>query len=309
MPLRDSLNGYLRQSRKFFSIPEPMEGDPDVAILGIPYDITSSHTPGARFGPDAFRKATDSERSHSFPLNLYQKNHPRKESLTSLMTIEDIGDLEVGVQLPESVAVHISDAAKILSKSSSKLLFLGGDHFITYPLLKGLKRGNPGIYGLVYLDSHADFYDDMGGMTLSHASTLRRIIDEKIVNKSDIVGFDFRCITPDQREELGPDCCPSDLSAFREAIGKLSKKVSHVYISIDLDVLQPHIVPGVSHPESGGLTITEIVDIIDLCFGSGKVRYADIVEFNPMLDSSQVTEIAARDIVKAILTGFASYGK
>ncbi|MCK4567309.1 MAG: arginase family protein, partial [Candidatus Thorarchaeota archaeon] len=68
MPLKDELNGYLRLPRTFFGIKGPETGDPDVGIVGVPYDITSSHTPGARFGPDAIRKATDGERSHSYPL-------------------------------------------------------------------------------------------------------------------------------------------------------------------------------------------------------------------------------------------------
>ncbi len=307
MPLRDSLNGYLRQPRKFFGIPEPSTGKPDVGILGIPYDITSSHTPGARFAPDAIRKATDSERSHSFPLSITKGNMER--SLSSLITIEDIGDLEVGVQLPESVSVHISEAAALLSKQDTRLLFMGGDHFITYPILKGLKRGKPGTYGIVYLDAHADYYDDMGGMTLSHASTLRRIVSDKIVDIENLVGYDFRSITPDQREELGSESCPTSIPELHESISKVSKKVNHLYISVDLDVLQPHIVPGVSHPESGGLTLPELFEILEFCFQSGKVQYVDIVEFNPMLDSTQITEVAARDIVKAILTGFASYSK
>ena len=175
--------------------------------------------------------------------------------------------------------------------------------------MKGLKRGNPGTYGIVYLDAHADFYDDMGGMTLSHASTLKRIVSENIVDIENVVGYDFRSITPEQREELGPEACPRSIADFHESIAKISKKVNHLYISIDLDVMQPPIVPGVSHPESGGLSLTEVVEILELCFQSQKVQYVDIVEFNPMLDSTQVTEVAARDIVKAVLTGFASHHK
>ncbi|MFW9932336.1 MAG: arginase family protein [Candidatus Thorarchaeota archaeon] len=309
MPLRDSLNGYLRPSRKFFGIPEPSEGNPDVGILGIPYDITSSHTPGARFAPDAIRKATDGERSHSFPLSLTSSNKTLEDPLTRAMTIEDMGDLELGVQLPESVAIHISEAASILAKEQSRLLFLGGDHFVTYPLVKGIKKGNNEEIGLVYLDAHADYYDDMGGMTLSHASTMKRIVEEKLVEHENIVCYDLRCITPEQRKELGRNVCPGTHSEFQMSIDKISKKVNHLYISIDLDVLQPHIVPGISHPESGGLTMTQLVEILDLCFQAKKVRYVDIVEFNPMLDTSQITGIAARDIVKAIPTGFAYYHK
>lgn len=304
MPLRDELNGYLRQPRGFFGIPSPKSGDPDVAVLGIPYDITSSHTPGARFGPDAIRVATDSERSHSYPLTL-GVNGERNRSLNQIMSLEDIGDLEVGVQSPESVFVHISEALAKLVTHSSKLLLLGGDHFITYPILKGIKRGTNRTLGLIYLDSHADFYEDMGGLTLSHASTLRRIVEDSIVTLENVVAYDLRTATPDQKDALGPAVCVKDPSQFKDEIIRISNSVDYIYISVDLDVLQPNIAPGVGHPESGGLTIADLITLIRIVFDTGKVLAADIVELNPLIDRSNLTSIAARDIVKEILTGFA----
>jgi len=305
MPLRDDLNGYLRLSRAFFGIPAPESGDPDVGVLGIPYDITSSHTPGSRFGPDAIRQAMDSERSHSYPITITEAGHSRSDSLSKLLTLEDIGDLEVGVQPPESVAVHMSEAAAKLATHSSNLLFLGGDHFITYPIMKGLKRGCPGTYGLVYFDSHADFYDDLGGLTLSHASTLKRLVEDKVVQLEHVVGFDFRTTIPEQRSALGPKVCVPNQDAFKKEITRISEKVEYFYISVDLDVLQPQIVPGVGHPESGGLTVPELANLIRIVFETGKVRFADVVELNPLVDHSNTASIAARDIVKEILTGFA----
>jgi len=85
----------------------------------------------------------------------------------------------------------------------------------------------------------------------------------------------------------------------------LAKRVDHLYVSIDLDVLDPVIAPGVSHPESGGLSMRELVTTIRAAFATGKVKYADIVELNPLIDTSGLTAIAARDIVKEVLTGFA----
>ena len=304
MPLRDELNGYLRPSRTFFGIQEAETGVSDVGVLGIPYDLTSSHTPGPRFGPDAIRSATDSERSHSYGLTLGTQQTV-DGPLSKLITLEDIGDLEVGVQLPESVMYHISDAASILAKTSSRLLFLGGDHFITYPIVKGLKRGCPGTYGIVYLDSHADFYEDMGGMALSHASTLRRIVDEDIVTRDHIIGYDLRCALPEQRSDLGQQACPRTIADFNESLQKVSEKVDYLHVSVDLDVLQPQLVPGVSHPETGGLSFSDMVDTLRICFQTFKVASADVVEFNPLLDHSQLTSIIARDVVKELLSGFA----
>jgi len=305
MPLKDELNGYLRLPRTFFGIPKPKSGDPDVGIIGVPYDMTSSHTPGPRFGPDAIRQATDSERSHSYSLSL-GRQEVADEPLTKRITLEDVGDLEVALRLPEAAAIDISEACTKLAVKESKLLFLGGDHFITYPILKGLKRGRPGRYGLIHLDAHADLYSDMGGYQLSHSTGVRRIVDDKIVSVEDIAAYDLRCALPAQREEITGNKNPiQSKDQFKKSIEEIGKRVDIIYVSVDIDVLAPEIAPGVSHPESGGLTMSDLVELLIASFKTGKVRYADVVELNPMLDSSGITAIAARDIVKEILTGFA----
>jgi len=305
MPLKDELNGYLRLPRTFFGIPQPESGLPDVGVVGVPYDLTSSYMPGSRFGPDAIRKATDSERSHSYPLSIGRKT-AEEVPLSKRMTLEDVGDLEVSMRLPEAAVIDISEAATKLAKKDSKLLFLGGDHFITYPILKGLKRGREGRYGLVYLDAHADFYPDMGGYQLSHATTVRRIVEGGLVKIEDVVVFDLRSALPEQRNELtGSAVSKLSLDGVATSIKTIGKRVDRLYVSIDMDVLSPEVAPGVSHPESGGLTMLELVKAIRAAFSTGMVSFVDIVELNPLIDKSDLTATAARDIVKEVLTGFA----
>ena len=301
MPLKDELNGYLRLPRTFFGIKSPETGNPDVGIVGVPYDITSSHTPGARFAPDAIRKATDGERTHSYPLTIGE-GYILEEPLSKLITLEDVGDLEVVQRLPEAAVVDISEATAKLANKNSSLLFLGGDHFITYPILRGLSRVRKGKWGILYLDAHADMYSDMGGYQLSHATTLRRIINDKIVEIEDVIAFDIRCALPQQKKEL-PKVTKLTI---KQEIQALAERVDHLYVSIDLDVLDPSIAPGVSHPESGGLSVEELVSIIRIAFSTGKVKYSDIVELNPLIDTSGITAFASRDIVKEVLTGFAA---
>ncbi|MFW9964538.1 MAG: arginase family protein [Candidatus Sifarchaeia archaeon] len=306
MPLKDELNGYLRLPRKFFGIPAPEAGDPDVGVIGVPYDMTSSYMPGPRFGPDAIRQATDSERSHGYPLSLGRKD-VIEEPLSKSITLEDVGDLEVMLRLPEAAAIDISEACAKLAPKESNLLFLGGDHFITYPILKGLKRGRPGRYGLIHFDAHADLYQDMGGYQLSHSTGVRRIVEGQHVAIEDIAGYDLRSALPDQRQEIAGTKDPIlSKDQFRNHIAEIGKRVDFLYISVDIDILSPQVAPGVSHPESGGLSMADLVELLIFTFGTGKVRYADIVELNPLIDSSGITAIAARDIVKEILTGFAS---
>lgn len=307
MRLQDELNGYLRLSRKFFGILESQEGLSDVGILGVPYDLTSSHTPGCRLAPDEIRSATDGERSHSFPLLIDNENPLKGHSLSEFISIEDIGDLEVMGQQPDSARVHILEAAKILSKMDSFLLFLGGDHFVTYPLLKGVKRGRPGRYGLIYFDSHADYYEDYGGYSLSHATTLRRLVDDGTVEIDDILAFDLRSALPDQHKALWPSKAGIPLTAddFHKRLKNIVDRVDSLYISVDLDVLDPTCVSGVAHPEIGGLVPTELAHLLRKCFRTGKVEFSDVVEYNPLLDKNGVGSVAVRTIIKEILTGFA----
>lgn len=304
MSLKDELNGYLKLSRTFFGLQTPDQGLPDVGILGIPYDITSSYMPGCRFGPDKIRAATDSERSHSFPLHI-GKDLDSQKPLSQRITVEDIGDLEITGRLPEAALHDITEATKLLSKKSSRLFFLGGDHFITYPILRGIKRGTGRRVGLIYLDAHADYYEDMGGYNLSHATTLRKIINEDIISPDLIVPFDLRSALPEQREELSKYQHIDTIDELITAIDTLAVKVDYLYLSVDIDILRPEILGGVSHPESGGLTLEELVKIIHHCGKSGKTQYADLVELNPLTDATGLAAIAARDIVKSVLTAFA----
>jgi len=308
MPLKDSLNGYLRLPRDFFGIPQPSNGDPDVGVLGIPYDLTSSFMPGTRFGPDAIRKATDSERSHSYPLSIGRSSTNNDKALSERITLEDIGDLEVSLRLPEQAMLDITEAAAKLAEHDSRLLFMGGDHFITYPLLRGLSRSKSGTYGLVYLDAHADFYPTYSGHQYSHATTLRRILTDGLIDRVNLLTHDLRAALPEQKAELTKigAIIPQSLKSFSNAINKIAKQVDIIYITVDLDVLDPSVAPGVSHPESGGLNMIELTKLLRVCFATGKVKYADIAELNPMIDTTGQTSIAARDVVKEILTGFAS---
>ncbi|MGY5852174.1 MAG: arginase family protein [Candidatus Thorarchaeota archaeon] len=307
MKLRDELNGYLRLPRTFFGILEAKDALSDVGVLGIPYDITSSYQSGTRFGPDAIRAATDSERSHSFPLTIDSDEFSDETPLTKRITLEDIGDLEVVSRMPEAAMFDISEAVAKLATLGSHLLFLGGDHFVTYPILRGLKRVTDATIGIVFLDSHADFYEDVGGYQLSHGTTLRRLVTDKIIDIKNIVAHDLRTTLPEQRKELasGGPVQNYTISSFSKLVKEVASRVDWLYISVDMDVLKPEIAPGVSHPESGGLDMSELVTLLRIAFETGKVRFADVVELNPIRDSSELASIAARDIVKAILTGWA----
>ncbi len=307
MTLRDELKGFIKPPDAFFGIPAPT-GHPDVAVLGIPYDHTSSYYPGCRFGPSAIRRATTRERSHSEPLSIGQESrYVEQRPLSEMITLEDVGDLDIDNRLPEMAYYDISDAVYRLTQHPVYVLFIGGDHFVTYPLLRGVKRGRPAEYGLVWLDAHADMYGDYDGDALSHATTLRRIIDAQLVDINNIVAYDLRSALSEHRAELVSRGMPvvSDTESLKNTVRDVAEHVDYLYITVDLDVLRAEQVPGVSHPESGGVDILDLLKILRGCFVTQKVQYADIVEFNPLLDHTGTTSVMARDIVKEILTGFA----
>ncbi len=308
MPLRDELSGFLKLPTRFFGIPEPQEGDPDVAVLGVPYDLTSSYAPGCRFGPDALRRATTSERSHSQAVYVdCGMSDGRQPMLSECITLEDLGDLEIDLRPPQAALIDISDAMYRLAPHGTGYLLVGGDHFVTYPALRGLRRGHPAEYGLVWFDAHADFYPDYGGVKLSHATTLRRIIEDGLIDPHNIVAVDLRAALREQAmelERLGAQIV-SDQVGLEEALGSLVTRIDALYVTVDLDVLSPELVPGVSHPEGGGPSLESLFRMLHSCFRTGMVRATDIVELNPLLDGSGLTRITARDVVRSILSGFA----
>ena len=172
-----------------------------------------------------------------------------------------------------------------------------------------MKRATGSGLGLVWLDAHADYYGDYGGHALSHATTLRRIVDANLVDPQNVVSFDLRAALSEHRRELletGTWVC-RDEHSFSAAVKEMCSSVERVYLTVDLDVLRPDQVPGVSHPESGGPDVVQLVRLIRRCFETTKVRFADVVELNPLLDSTGIASVAARDVVKEILSGFARW--
>ncbi|MFX1603645.1 MAG: arginase family protein, partial [Promethearchaeota archaeon] len=133
-----------------------------------------------------------------------------------------------------------------------------------------------------------------------------RMIEEKLVSVKDVVAYDLRTALPEQREMLMKEQgVPSSPEDFSTKVTALADRVDFIYVSVDLDVLRPDLVHGVSHPESGGLDMATLTSLLDKCFRTGRIRYADVTELNPLVDKAGLGAIAARDIVKSILAGFA----
>jgi agmatinase len=212
--------------------------------------------------------------------------------------LDDAGDLVLPAE-PAAARAAIERRVGGILAQSSKPLLLGGDHSITYPALRPFNHHHAGGLTVLHLDAHGDLYDDFEGDRYSHACPFARVMDEKLASRLIQVGI--RTLTPHQRaqaaklesEVFGADC-------WRDALAVVAGLRGPVYVSLDLDVLEPMLAPGISHPEPGGLTVRDVPEILGALHTN--VVGADIVEYNPRNDLRDLTARVAAKFVKE-LTG------
>ena len=263
-----------------------MSGVTKVALLGVPYDAASSFQRGAAGAPLAIREALWSEAGNTWT-----------ETGIDLRDggLDDEGDLWFTDREPgEEARARIEQAVGSILDSGRRPLLLGGDHSITYPALRGLRRHHPRL-GILHLDAHPDLYDEFQGDRHSHACPFARIMDEGLADR--LVQVGIRTMTGHQREQaerLGVEVI--EMRSWRE--GAPLRFDSPVYLSLDLDVLEPGLAPGVSHREPGGLTVRQVLAILHTL--EGPLVGADVVELNPLNDASGLTAAVAAKLVKEI---------
>ncbi len=259
----------------------------NIVLLGVPYDGTSSYRPGSRFAPNAIREASYGIESYS----PYQKKDLRDLKICDLGDMPlSFGDKNLNLDLIESFSKKIIYGRK-------KPVFLGGEHLISYPLIKAFKRKYKELV-VLHIDAHSDLIDSYRGEQLSHATVMRRV--------AEIVGFDNLYqlgIRSLNREDLllpyrDENMCLFNLDKANEFIQKIGNKP--VYLSLDLDVLDPSIFPGTGTPEPGGVTYKELLECLFL-FETLNIVGADIVELSPHYDQSGVSSITAASIVRELL--------
>lgn len=193
-----------------------------------------------------------------------------------------------------AVAEEIERAAVEIAAGKPLPIFLGGDHAITYPLVKGLQSEYSSL-NLLHFDAHPDLYDEIYGDRLSHGCPMARIMEEKLATR--LVSVGIRTLTPHQQRQA---------ERFGVEIIEMSNFDSHsplrfdgpVYVSVDLDVLDPAFVPGISHYEPGGMTTRELIRTIQNI--EGEIIGADIVEYNPHRDLQGVTSMVAAKLMKEL---------
>jgi agmatinase len=278
----------------------------DVAVVGVPFDSGVSYRPGARFGPAHIRESSRLLRPFNPALGV---------SPFASLQVADAGDLAVN---PFSIAGAITDierGARGLLERVPCLLTLGGDHTIALPLLRAMAAVH-GPVAVVHFDAHLDTWDTYFGAEYTHGTPFRRASEEGLLDKSgcmhvgirgplysdaDLIedsGLGFRVITAPEADDLG-------VAGMSE---RIAERVGDrpVYVSVDIDVLDPAHAPGTGTPEAGGLTSRELLGVLR-SFSRLNLIGADIVEVAPSYDHAQITGIAAAhigyEIVSAIAAG------
>jgi len=258
-----------------------------ITLIGIPWDGSSSFERGAAEAPPLIRAALRSESGNPF--------NERGDDLSSPAVLEDAGDLE----LPADGHVarrEIEHRMRNILSHSSRPLALGGDHSITYPILCAFRERSTELT-VLHFDAHGDLYDSFDGDRYSHACPFARVMEEQLAARLIQVGL--RTLTPHQREQsakfrtevFGPE-------RWRDVIGTVRDVRGPVYVSLDLDVLEPMLAPGLSHPEPGGLTVRDVLEVLAAL--STEVVGADVVEYNPKNDYRDLTARVAAKFVKEL---------
>ncbi|MCP4687999.1 MAG: agmatinase [Desulfobacterales bacterium] len=255
------------------------------AVMGAPSDENSSYIKGAALAPPLVREAL-----HSGSANLCVENGL---DLGTDARWRDVGDLDLSD--PGSAFQRVEEAVAGLLSRGARVLTLGGDHAISYPILRAFIEKHRGL-NILQLDAHPDLYDEMDGNRLSNACPFARVMEENPDVR--LVQAGIRTMNPHQREQaqrFGVEVI--EMRDFRP--GRPLAFDGPLYLSLDLDALDPAFAPGVSHHEPGGFTTREVLGVIQGL--KAPLVGADIVEFNPERDPVGVTAMLAAKLLKEIV--------
>lgn len=254
-----------------------------VALLGLPWDGSSSYARGPALAPAIIRSVLFSDASSPYSLSGVDV----RRALSAYRFLDLPGDAE-------ACRDEISKAVGEVLKSGARPLSLGGDHSVTYPILRAMKEKH-GALNILHIDAHPDLYEEFEGDRYSHACPFARAIEHGCVNK--LVQIGIRSASPAQRA-FGAKNNVTMLGAESITDIPYEELVAPLYVSIDLDGLDPAFAPGVSHPEPGGLSTRETLSILAML--ETPPVGADIVELNPEKDINLATAHVAARLVKEL---------
>ncbi|CAN5539890.1 agmatinase [soil metagenome] len=273
----------------------------DVAVVGVPFDAGVSYRPGARFGPAHIRQSSRLLR----PYNPAQDVSPFAEQ-----QVADAGDIAVNPFDVQAAIAAVEAGADVLLDQAGRLLTLGGDHTIALPLLRSVAKRH-GPVAVLHFDAHLDTWDTYFGEPYTHGTPFRRASEEGLIDSerslhvgirgplyaatdlAETVELGYSVIACTDYDRLGLD---GVVAAMRDRLGE-----GPVYVSVDIDVIDPGMAPGTGTPEAGGLTSRELLATLRGLAGVPVVG-ADVVEVAPAYDHAEVTGIAAAHVAYELLS-------
>ncbi len=252
-----------------------------ISIQGIQYDEKSSYQKGPKLAPAIIREALNCGSMNMFSENL--------SSIENAM-IDDKGDFEI------SEYFDIEKLTENHLNSNTKIFTLGGDHSITFPIIKAHHKKYSKL-DILHIDAHSDLYDDYEGDKYSHACPFARIMENKLAVR--LVQVGIRTLNAHQAEQA--DKFNVEIHQMKDLdLTKIPKFKNPLYISLDMDGFDPAFAPGVSHHEPGGLTSRQVINLIQNI--DAEIIGADIVEYNPNRDIQNMTAFLAAKMMKEIIS-------
>ena len=262
----------------------------DIVVYGVGFDGTTSNRPGTRF-------ASNSMRPEFYGLETYS---PMLDLDLEDFKICDIGDLELSVGNTNKVLEEIYESTKEIVNDNKLPFMIGGEHLVTLPAFKAVNEKYEDVC-VLHFDAHTDLREEYNNNKNSHATVIKRIWD--LVGDNKIYQFGIRSGTKEEFDfalkqnhtymEVG------SINTFKDIVNKLGNK--NVYITIDLDVLDPSIFPGTGTPEPGGITYREFQDVFNTLKNSNlNIVGCDIVELSPDYDNTNVSTVAACKILREL---------
>ncbi|MGQ0850147.1 MAG: agmatinase [Actinomycetota bacterium] len=288
-------------------------GEGQVVIIGAPFDWGTTFRPGARFGPKAIREADYGA------MDGYRPHLPTGIDPLRSLGVVDIGDVYVVPGQTELSLDRISAVVETVTRGGKVPLILGGDHTVTFPNATGVARAHGfGDVALIHFDAHADTGERQNEQLYGHGTPMRRLIESGAVPGHRFVQIGLRGYWPEpevmawMREQRMRFYLMSDIeerglrAVVDEAVDHASEGgAKGVFISVDIDVVDPGFAPGTGTPEPGGLTSRQLLDTIRRLSRELVVLGADVVEVSPPYDTSEITAYLANRVVLEILNGMA----
>jgi agmatinase len=276
----------------------------DVVVVGVPFDSGVSYRPGARFGPAHVREASRLLRPYNPAVDV---------SPFATQQVADAGDIACNPFIIEEAVQSIEDAVGGFLDTGAKLMTIGGDHTIALPILRQLAKRH-GPVAVVHFDAHLDTWESYFGVDMTHGTPFRLASEEGLLDMTSCLHVGIRGplysasdLTDD--EVLGFQVITSrdvERQGLEQVLDTIRRRVGNtpVYVSVDIDVLDPAHAPGTGTPEAGGLTSRELLEMLRL-FGDLNLISADVVEVSPPYDHAQMTAVAASHVAYELISAMA----